>query len=297
MKISILTAVRNEEKHLAEMLQSLQAQTYPDWEVLLVDDGSTDRTVEIIKSYAEADARIMLVAQESAQGKVHAFNVAESAATGDVVALLAGDDRLPTGALAVRVAEFEGTENPDGTLALFKLKTFSEDPKFDGMVLPKGEHGSRSGGSMTMSRDLADKVFPIPEHLVSEDIWLAEATDALAARVVSSKEIVLEYRIHDGNSNPRHQPFERMSEATHKRHAAWRAVLDAEHIPVKPERAARLELMWTAEQMRVKGQISRLLFRSGLPLLDRAAMISKSNKALYNLRSRYYKLFSGWRGR
>ena len=60
-----------------------------------------------------------------------------------------------------------------------------------------------------MNRVMADMLFPIDESLVAEDVWLAYGSLDIAAHIVEKADIVLEYRIHDGNSNPRDRPFPR----------------------------------------------------------------------------------------
>jgi glycosyltransferase involved in cell wall biosynthesis len=56
--VSVLTPAYNEEKYISECIESVQAQTYPNWEYVIVDNCSTDRTVEIASSYAARDPRI-----------------------------------------------------------------------------------------------------------------------------------------------------------------------------------------------------------------------------------------------
>ena len=56
--VSIVLPVYNGEKYLEISIKSCLAQTYTNWELLIVDDGSTDRSAEIAKSYEEKDSRI-----------------------------------------------------------------------------------------------------------------------------------------------------------------------------------------------------------------------------------------------
>lgn len=56
--VSVVTMVYNEEKHLAECIESVLAQTYPNWEYVIVNNCSTDRSLQIAQSYADQDARI-----------------------------------------------------------------------------------------------------------------------------------------------------------------------------------------------------------------------------------------------
>lgn len=69
MKVSIITASYNYEDYIKETIESVLAQTYPDWEMVIVDDGSEDNSVEIIKSYCKKDARIKLFQHENSANK------------------------------------------------------------------------------------------------------------------------------------------------------------------------------------------------------------------------------------
>ena len=59
IKISIIMPVYNVQDYLQEALQSIQNQTFDDYEVLMVDDGSTDASLEIMKKYSELDTRFI----------------------------------------------------------------------------------------------------------------------------------------------------------------------------------------------------------------------------------------------
>jgi glycosyltransferase involved in cell wall biosynthesis len=294
MRISILSAVFNEEDHLEEMVSSVQSQDHEDWELILVDDGSSDATLSIAKDLAERDPRVRVLGGEK-MGKVAAYNLAFANSTGHAVALLGGDDTLPAGSLSARAKALSG--HLDGpTVAYFKLYMFSDDPKFDGVVLPRGRRGSRSGGSLTMSRTLASMVFPIPESLPSEDIWLGAATEDLATEIVECSEVVLNYRVHAGNSNPRGRSFDEMTKSLAARHRAWSLLLESETMSLSPGRRETLGLMWQAERHRQRGEVAAIMRIRGLPLADRLAMSAAARPTLFRLRTRFYKLLSGRRG-
>lgn len=67
-KVSVVMACHNEEHYLVECLDSILAQTLTDWELLAVDDGSTDRTREILRAYAAKDSRIRLWSFDDCKG-------------------------------------------------------------------------------------------------------------------------------------------------------------------------------------------------------------------------------------
>ena len=63
--LSIITPVYQVEQYLPQCLDSILAQTYPHWELILVDDGSKDRSGEICDEYAKKDGRIRVIHRES----------------------------------------------------------------------------------------------------------------------------------------------------------------------------------------------------------------------------------------
>ena len=105
MKISIVTIVRNNAAQIAETMDSVLNQNYPDLEYIVVDGGSTDGTVEIVESYRD---RLSGFVSEPDKGIYDAMNKGIARATGDVIGLLnSGDSYLP-GALALVEKSFHG---------------------------------------------------------------------------------------------------------------------------------------------------------------------------------------------
>jgi len=89
--ISIVAAAYNAQRYLAEMLDSYLAQTFTDFELVVVDDGSTDATGEILRSYASKDSRVRPVPIPHA-GIVGAANAGLEAARADLIARADADD-------------------------------------------------------------------------------------------------------------------------------------------------------------------------------------------------------------
>jgi len=92
--VSIISPTYNHEKYLADCIESVLNQSYPDWEMIILNDGSTDRTAEIAASYRDADSRIRLVNQENVGifRLSETYNKGVAMATGDYLAILEGDD-------------------------------------------------------------------------------------------------------------------------------------------------------------------------------------------------------------
>ena len=89
--VSIITPCFNGDKYIAETIESVLSQTYTQWEMIIVDDGSTDRTAEIAEEYASRDDRVMLLRQGNG-GTAKARNAGMNLARGRYIALLDADD-------------------------------------------------------------------------------------------------------------------------------------------------------------------------------------------------------------
>ena len=95
--VSIITPSYNCSKFIEETVASIQKQTYSNWELVIVDDASTDNSVEVIKSLQENDNRIKLYYLEKNSGAARARTKAIELAQGEYIAFLDSDDLwLPT---------------------------------------------------------------------------------------------------------------------------------------------------------------------------------------------------------
>lgn len=106
-KISIIIPVYNAEKWLADCLQSALGQSETDIEVIAVDDGSTDKSLEILRDFAARDPRLKVLANEKNQGQGAARNRGIDLSTGAWLAFLDSDDMLVPDFCRVLLAEAE----------------------------------------------------------------------------------------------------------------------------------------------------------------------------------------------
>lgn len=93
--VSIITPCYNGAKYISETIESVIAQTYSDWEMIIIDDGSKDNSAEIINAYVKKDSRIRLIYQDNA-GSACARNRGIQCAEGQYIALLDADDLWKT---------------------------------------------------------------------------------------------------------------------------------------------------------------------------------------------------------
>ena len=108
--ITIIIPLYNAARFIEETLHSVQAQTYTDWECIVVDDGSTDHGADIVKRIAQEDTRIQYVYQSNA-GPSAARNHGVRLANGAYIQFLDADDWFPPQRFERMLAEYEHTED------------------------------------------------------------------------------------------------------------------------------------------------------------------------------------------
>ncbi len=124
MTVSVVIPVRNGEKYLSQAIESVLAQTHRDLELLIIDNGSTDRSLRIMENYARRDGRIRILCR-SDRGVAAAANCGLREARGEWVARLDCDDVFLPEKLEKQIAFIR--KNPDariaGTLGYFISET------------------------------------------------------------------------------------------------------------------------------------------------------------------------------
>jgi len=126
--VSVLMTAYNREKYIAEAIESVLASTYQNWELIIVDDLSKDKTVEIAKSYAAKDSRIHVYINEKNLGDYPNRNKAASYAKGKYLKYVDADDLMYPHGLEILVYHFE--KFPDAAYGLCSL------PQDDDRIYP-----------------------------------------------------------------------------------------------------------------------------------------------------------------
>ena len=124
-RTSIVLPYRDSEETLAECIKSIQAQCLEDWELLAVNDNSSDRSENIIKQYALTDSRIKPV-QSTSDGLVPALNFGLTNSSSPLIARMDADDRMHPNRLSAQVDFME--KNLDTGLVSCKVEYFSSTP-------------------------------------------------------------------------------------------------------------------------------------------------------------------------
>ena len=135
MRVSVLMTAYNALPYLRQAVDSLLAQTFKDFELVLVDDGSTDGSKEVARAYAAADPRVRYIEQEKNIGRTPALNVALNAARGEYIAVLDADDVTAPDRLAKQIAILD--QNPSVSLVASATRFIDEhDQVFDTLEPP-----------------------------------------------------------------------------------------------------------------------------------------------------------------
>ncbi len=124
--ISIIIPCRNAARTLASTLGSLIAQSFQDWEAIVIDDGSTDETPELLAATARTDRRLRVVGGSGGRGPSAARNLGLRHATSDIIAFLDADDIWDRSRLA-KMHQFL-SRNADIDIAYSRFAFFSECP-------------------------------------------------------------------------------------------------------------------------------------------------------------------------
>ncbi|MSP55598.1 MAG: glycosyltransferase [Myxococcales bacterium] len=144
-RVSICVPARDEERVIGRLLESLCAQTWPDLEILVVDDHSTDRTAAILDDWAARDPRIVRVIPPPLPvgwlGKNHALHIASERASGDLLLFVDADTLHHPRAVEAAVTAIEGSGGADVLVVLSgqEVGSWAEkvvSPFFWGLILP-----------------------------------------------------------------------------------------------------------------------------------------------------------------
>ncbi|MBN1193315.1 MAG: glycosyltransferase family 2 protein [Coriobacteriia bacterium] len=128
---SIVIPAYNAELTLAETLAAVAAQTFGDWECIIVDDGSSDGTLALAAEYATRDSRFRVISQEN-QGTGGAYNAGVRASAGDNIVICSADDVLLPEHLATVSAFIESHRDYDifSTNGLVRMESGATAPRY-----------------------------------------------------------------------------------------------------------------------------------------------------------------------
>lgn len=136
-KISVIIPSYNHEKFIGDAIKSVLSQTFQDFEIIIIDDGSSDNSVAVIKTFH--DPRIKFLLNEKNRGAVYTTNKMVELASGEYIALLNSDDLWESTKLEKQLKFLEDNKNYGAVFAQANII------KEDGSLL---ENGSRNDGAI-----------------------------------------------------------------------------------------------------------------------------------------------------
>lgn len=295
-KLTVITPAYNEELYVRDMIRSVKMQSLDSWELVMVDDGSTDRTADIIRAECQSDPRIRLVSEGSRLRKVPAFNLAYRESRGEIICHIGADDLASHDSLERRFVALSPYRDQKA-VAFSKINMFrdGEDHRKGGTIVPRGNRGNRTGPGIAFNRSLGDLLFPIPEILPSEDIWLGKGAIHLAEHVVEILEPLVNYRINAGNSNPRNRSFKQMDVSMASRTEALPELMRSERFNLPDSAVQELADSYELELLRRQHKTLAILASRNFGVIERLGVASMSNAPLWWLRKRFLTSLSGWR--
>jgi glycosyltransferase involved in cell wall biosynthesis len=201
--VSVIVGAYNGARYIGETIESVLAQTYRPFELVVVDDASEDTTGDIARSFGPD---VKVVTRTTRGGIGGARNSGLEAADGAYFTFLDADDRVPPEKLSLQTTAFE--ENPDVDIVFGHVTEFvSPDVSPDEAArLREPAHNVvwRTPNLMLVKRDSFYRVGPFSTEIkvgIGVD-WIARASD-LGLKMLDIPEVVLERRLHGDNNGIR----------------------------------------------------------------------------------------------
>lgn len=201
-KISIVMASYNGESFIRQQIQSIISQMSADDELIISDDGSTDQTVAIIKSFLDQRIKTLVGPHN---GVIKNFEFALQHTNGDIIILADQDDIwLDSRILNIRNYFNNTIENAvyisrytaiDADEKIISIQT----PKFDAGLIKNIIRNRYIGSMMAFSSSLKNQILPFPRYIAMHDQWIGLVNEMLNGELAVSNEPEVLYRRHGQN--------------------------------------------------------------------------------------------------
>ncbi|HGD1294947.1 TPA: glycosyltransferase family 2 protein [Streptococcus agalactiae] len=212
MKVNILMATYNGEKFLTQQIESIQKQTFKEWNLLIRDDGSSDKTCDIIRNFTAKDSRIRFINENEHHnlGVIKSFFTLVNYEVADFYFFSDQDDVWLPEKLSVSLEAAKHKASDVPLLVYTDLKVVNQELNIlqDSMIRAQSHHANTTllpeltentvtGGTMMINHALAEKWFT-PNDILMHDWFLALLAASLGEIIYLDLPTQL-YRQHDNN--------------------------------------------------------------------------------------------------
>jgi glycosyltransferase involved in cell wall biosynthesis len=214
--VSILTSNYNYADFLPEAAEGVLGQTYSNFEWIICDDGSTDRSLDVLQVLSNRDSRIRVLAKRNG-GQASGLNAAFANCSGEIICLLDSDDVYHQSKLEVVV--YAHQSQPIAGFGLHRVQWVNKTRARQGVWPPAakmpagwfGESMLSTGGvlpfmpptsALSLHRSVAERIFPLPEtpELTGIADQVITRLAPLLTNVLRRSEVLAEYRVHSNNA-------------------------------------------------------------------------------------------------
>lgn len=208
-KVSVMIITYNQQDFIAKTIDSVLSQDYENLEIVIADDASTDGTIKILKTYEEKFSNIKLVLNPKNLGITGNSNAALLACTGDLIAVMGGDDLFLDGKISAQVKEF--SKNSNLVLSYHPVEIFdSKTNKAIFLTNQRQREDTNSaidiirklgagGPSSIMVRKSACPIHGFDPAIPTASDWIFTIEVATKGEVQKLNHVYSRYRKHDNN--------------------------------------------------------------------------------------------------
>lgn len=209
-RVSIIIPVFNKSSWIEETLISVMNQSFKDWEAIVIDDGSTDNSVEIIQEFINSHPGPWKLISQSNQGQCKTRNTGIAATRGEFIAFLDGDDCWASNKLEVQVAILDA--NPKASVVLCPYEIYEQDTArwkrrlvihHNSNKMLRNWLNLRGFGGGTESTGLARKIILVQVGGFDVSLSTSAGLDLTMrlgelGTILFANDTVMKYRIHTG---------------------------------------------------------------------------------------------------
>ena len=222
-KVSIIIPTYNRANLLSRAIKSVLNQTFKDFELIIVDDGSTDNTKQVVEKFQKEDSRIKYIWQENSGAPARPKNTGIKNAKGNYIAFLDDDDEWLPEKLEKQLKLFESSSNlgfvgcnilvtnnkNKKSSKVYKMPTYSESIFFEKLF--EGNFILTSS-CVVIKREVLNKIGLFDENLKFGDDWDLWLRIAKKYKFDFAPEFLIKYYIHGGNIIPNLPPMKEARE-------------------------------------------------------------------------------------